>query len=132
MKLEELINIYEDEMMAEGAWSGHAYAADYLHDLRERFIEEFDKISKRYLYKGGYFYKDNKMCLSTKEMNIYDYAKHGKFVLSTDYAGLISKVYESKLDTEDKDVIADALNDAFKNKMSEAVSDAYEITKGEN
>ena len=127
MELKKLIELYEDEMIAEGAWRGHAYASDYLHDIRRKLIEEFERISKRYSYKDGYFYKGNKMCLSTTEMHIYDYAKHGKFVLSTDYADLIDKIYKSKMDTEDKYAIADSLDDAFKEKLAQAIGDAEDI-----
>lgn len=129
MNLKEIIEQFEYEMMAEGAWCGHEYAPTYLANIRENLITEFKKIESRYSYEKGYLYKDGKMCISAIEKKIWDNAKHGIWVLSDDYEVLINDIYKMDLSSNKKYIIADALNDAFKRKLEDAIDDAMEIIK---
>ncbi len=94
------------EMQAEGAWCGHAYATEYFGDLRSRMIELAKEIKEE---NDG------------KRKSVSECASHILFTLSTDYDGLITKLYQNAVFPEqDRNAIAEALNDAFKNKMEEA------------
>lgn len=129
MNLSEIIEKYEYKMMAEGAWCGHEYAPNYLADIRENLITEFKRIADRYSYEKGYLYKDGKMCISAIEENIWNKAKHGLWILGDDYVELIKDIYSSELPAKKIYIIADALNDAFKRKLEDAIDDAMEIVK---
>ena len=129
MNLNKIIKKYEDEMIAEGAWSGHAYAPEYLSNIRNDLIAEFKRIADRYSYEKGFLYKDGKRC---SEFYIYNRATHGKWILEDDYNALISEIYSMDIPTEKKYIIADALNDAFKAKLQVAIEDAIEILKDGN
>ena len=63
-KIKDLYEEYYSELMAEGAWGGHAYAAEYLSDLRTRLIELFNTIRNQYEYKNGYIYKNGRGMVS--------------------------------------------------------------------
>lgn len=107
----EIVDLYTEyinEILAEGAWCAHAYATEYLSDLRKRMTDLAKKIKKEY---------------TGKRKEIEQTASHILFKLSTDYDELINKIYNKDFSEEDRYEIADALNDAFKKQMEEAFDD---------
>lgn len=128
MALSTILENYQDEMIAEGAWSGHTYAAEYLANIKADLISALTEIVNRYSYERGYLYKDGQMCNSANEKSIWDNAKHGLFLLENDYQELITEVYNiDSLTSDKKHIIAESLDNDFRTKLQEAVEDATRI-----
>lgn len=128
--IKDLYEEYYSEMMAEGAWSGHAYAAEYLADLRAKLINLFNTIKSQYEYKNGYLYKNGQMNISSTEESIFKSACRGAWYLSDDFNALINRVYANEAFTsDDKTTIADALDKAFKNKLVDTIEVLEDIAK---
>jgi len=107
-KILEMEVEYYNEMMAEGAWGGHAYAPEYFKGFRDCLItlvaDLREVMGESYLISS---------C---------------SFALSTDYDQLISKVYNREIFTvEETEDIADALSAAFKNKMDKVMGNLAEL-----
>ena len=99
---------YLEEMRAEGAWMGHAYATAYLAGLRTRIIELAKEIQS--LYKN--------------REDIFREAGHIAFILEDDYDALITKVYQAKDFTHrDREIVAEALSSAFVNNLDRVFDD---------
>ena len=104
--IRELYEEYINEMMAEGAWCGHAYATEYFADFRQRAIE----------------------LLNADAIKETETAKRALFTLRTDYNELITKVYQNeKFTSEEKEDIADGLNEMFKTRLADAMENIAEI-----
>ncbi len=96
---------YINEMMAEGAWCGHCYATTYFSYLRTQMITTAKEIEKTF----------------RRREDVSKLATHLLFTLNTDYDALIEKVYsDNTFESDDKHVIAEALNDAFITKLENA------------
>lgn len=107
-KILEMEVEYYNEIMAEGAWSGHVYAPEYFKGFRDRLIVLISDI--REVLGESYLVNS---CV---------------FELSMDYDLLISKVYNCDIFTMvELEDIADALNAAFKNKMDKVMGNLAEI-----
>lgn len=109
-QIRELYEEYVEEMMAEGAWCGHTYATCYFKDLRIRAIE----------------------LLNVDTIKETETAKRALFALRTNYDELISMIYvNEKFSSEEKEDIADALNEMFKAKLGNAMENIAEILTNE-
>ena len=104
----ELCGEFYNEMMAEMAWCAHCYATEYFADFRLRTIE----------------------LLNNSAIKETENAKRALFALRTDYNYLISKVYgNEKFTSEEKEDIADGLNEMFKTRLADAMESIAEIYK---
>lgn len=89
---------YWNEMCAEGAWMGHAYATEYLADICEKARD----LLREYLEYEPHFYD----------------AQDALFKSSLDFDGMIKKVYASDNFTESEIYsLADIINQAFKDRL---------------
>ena len=94
---------YTNEIMAEGAWCGHAYATEYFADLRNRMINVAKQLKE------------------SRNRDIVTIAEHILFILATDYDKLVTKTYENEsFDEWDKRQIAEALSNTFIDRVEEA------------
>lgn len=108
--IRKLYEEYVEEMMTESAWYGHSYATSYLSDIRKRTIQLAE--------------------IAKEKENITEIAKRVLFCLNTDYDELISMIYvNEKFSSEEKEDIADALNEMFKAKLGNAMENIAEMYK---
>lgn len=90
-EIEETVSEYTSEMIAQGAWSGHAYAPEYLSSIYKVFVKVLDPVR----FKRGY-------------------KEHITADMFVDYENLINKVYQSdNISCEEKGDISDIINDKF-------------------
>ena len=113
-KLIEYTEEYFNEMMAQGAWCGHMYAAEYFSGLRQKITDLLNECEKKF--------KERKYEHMLSQVN------SAQFALSTDYDALIKKVYELPWeDRQEVETIADALDSAFLSKFEEAIEHLKDI-----
>ncbi len=108
--MEDILDLYEEyceEMSAQGAWSGHAYAATYFSNLRAKLIKALNALSN-------------------------EHAKRAMFQISDDYDELITLIYKSEIESPKKELIADALDQAFLNKLDNCFQELNEQYNLEN
>ncbi len=117
-RIKKIVADYVYEMMDEAAWSGHEYAAKYLSELRHRILELCKSMEEK-----------------NKEASLDLRLKQVVFYLKDDYKALIDKIYALEvIGKNETDVIASALDEAFKNELHKAIrelADIYSLISGE-
>ena len=110
-EIEKIFAEYRDEMVAQSAWSAHAYAPKYLRNIYEVFRKVLESL------------KDNR-----------GYAQYITADMFTDYDNLITKVYQSdNITLEEKGDISDIINEKFLDTladMAQLVQKYYEQETG--
>ncbi len=113
-KLKETYFKYVDEMIAQGAWCGHAYAPDYLSDITNEVISILKEIGK-------------------KEIDTYGIIQ-ACFKLDISHGNLITKVIQAEnMNEDERFAIADIINEDFLERLANAftaLSDYYEKKTG--
>ena len=110
-KIEETYSEYVNEITAQGAWSAHAYAPEYLSKIYDFFKEVLEPL------------KDTKEYGWMIAVNMF-----------TDYENLITKVYQSdNMTSDEKEEIAWIINEQYSSiidSMAKIVCKYYEKETG--
>lgn len=99
-----------EEMMAEGAWCGHAYATAYLRGIQDKTKDLLVEISSTRWGKA-------------RECDLKGVIRQ----INSDYDGYITELYSAGLPHRDQ--IAEIINDAFKEALGSAIGWVHEFVK---
>lgn len=105
-----VIKEYINEMMAEGAWCGHAYATAYLRDMQGKAINLLVEISSTRWGKARKY--DLERAIGQ---------------IKPDYDGYITELYSANLPHREQ--MAELINDAFKEALGNAIGWVQEFVK---
>lgn len=105
-----IIEEYINEMMAEGAWCGHAYATAYLRDIQDKTKDLLVEIS------------------STRWGKAREYdLERAIGQMKPDYDGYITEMYNANLPHREQ--MAELVNDVFKEVLGNAIGWVHEFVK---